>query len=349
MVMKKVLVIEDDQVLRENLTELLELAGYSVIPAEDGKKGVEMAIKGSPNIILCDIIMPELNGYQVLDILNEKKMIDDIPFIFLSAKSDKVDIRCGMNLGADDYITKPFEEDDVISAIETRLAKSMLLKEHQEQKIPTPPEETIRTLEQLKNCIQEKGDYMELSKKQSLYSEGEKANYTYLLDEGVVKTDKMDDWGKELIFNIFKKGDLIGYSFFTSSTYEETATALEKGSAFKILNTQLREILVQNPSLTLRLAELLSDDLSELKDHLLETAYSGVLKKTSHTIVHFAKKMEKRAGDIITISRGDLASVAGISTESFIRSLSLLKKDNLIEIEGRNIKILDFEKLKKIK
>lgn len=347
--MKKVLVIEDDQALRENLIELLDLAGYLVLSAENGKQGLNLAIQNDPDIILCDIIMPDLNGYQILDALHKEKVTDKVPFIFLTAKSDKEDIRIGMNLGADDYITKPFEEEDLINSIESRLEKFKLIKELQAQKISFPPEEFIKTITELKKHIEGNGVYLNFSKKEVLYDEGAKANFTFLLIEGIVKTHKMDDWGKEIIIDLVNKGELFGYSFCTSSTYEETATAIEEGSAFKFSNTELREILIHNPTVTFELAAMLSEDLSELRDHLLEAAYSGVLKKTSHTIVHFAKKMDKHSGDYISISRGDLANVAGISTESFIRSLAQLKKDNLIEIEGRNIKIINLEKLERIK
>lgn len=346
--MKKVLIIEDDEVLRENISELLEIAGYSVLSAENGRAGIEMAIKNSPDIILCDIIMPELNGYEVLEKLNKRKVTNRIPFIFLTAKSDQREIRRGMNLGADDYITKPFLEEDLLKSIESRLSRFKLVKELKDQKPLSPHEDTMHTLYDLKNYIIQHGTFLKFEKKQLLFSEGEKCNHTFLLNKGVVKTHIMDEWGKELIIDIFQKGQLLGYSFFTSSRYEETATTMEGGSAYKFSNVQLRDILVRNPVLTLELAELLSDNCSALKSHLLETAYSGVLRKTTHTIVQIAKKMKIKTGDSITISRCDMARVAGISTESFIRSIAILKQDHLIGLSGKKLKILDLEKLEKI-
>jgi CheY-like chemotaxis protein len=124
MEISRILVIEDNLDIRENIAELLELSGYQTYQAENGKIGARMAIELLPDLILCDIMMPELDGYGVLHILSKHKETLHIPFIFLTAKAEKVDFRKGMTLGADDYITKPFEETDLLQAIENRLRKS---------------------------------------------------------------------------------------------------------------------------------------------------------------------------------------------------------------------------------
>jgi len=122
--MKKILVIEDNAEVRENLEEILELSGYEVLTAEDGKLGVEIALKEMPDLVLCDVMMPRLDGFGVLNILSKKSSTADIPFVFLTAKTEKSDFRRGMNLGADDYVTKPFYKDELLTVIETRLRKS---------------------------------------------------------------------------------------------------------------------------------------------------------------------------------------------------------------------------------
>ena len=103
--MKKILVIEDNADVRENLGELLELSNYEVLKAENGRVGATLAIKEQPDLIICDIMMPVMDGYGVLRILSKRPETSDIPFIFLSAKAEKADFRKGMNLGADDYVT----------------------------------------------------------------------------------------------------------------------------------------------------------------------------------------------------------------------------------------------------
>ena len=111
--MKKILLIEDNPDVRENTSEILSLANYKVTVAENGKIGVELAQQDRPDLIICDIMMPELDGYGVLHILSKKPETANIPFIFLTAKTEKGDIRKGMNLGADDYLTKPFDDTEL--------------------------------------------------------------------------------------------------------------------------------------------------------------------------------------------------------------------------------------------
>ena len=126
--MKKILLVEDDTSLRENVAELLELSGYNVCSASNGKIAVDMAEKEQPDLVLCDIMMPEMDGYGVLEELSSNETTRDIPFIFVSAKTEREDVRRGMNLGADDYLTKPFEEEELLSAIECRLEKAEQMK-----------------------------------------------------------------------------------------------------------------------------------------------------------------------------------------------------------------------------
>src|SRR6187399_6989 len=128
--MKKILLIEDNLEVRENSAEILSLANYNVVVAENGKVGVELAQREKPDLIICDIMMPELDGYGVLHILSKNDQTTNIPFIFLTAKTEKTDIRKGMNLGADDYLTKPFDDTDLLNAIEARLRKKEMLQKN---------------------------------------------------------------------------------------------------------------------------------------------------------------------------------------------------------------------------
>src|SRR5574339_869965 len=125
--MKSVLVIEDNKDIRENTAEILDLAGYKTFTAENGKKGVDVAMKEKPDVIVCDIMMPELDGYGVLHLLRKNEETQNIPFIFLTAKTERGDFRKGMEMGADDYITKPFDDIELLNAIEIRLKKMEIL------------------------------------------------------------------------------------------------------------------------------------------------------------------------------------------------------------------------------
>lgn len=350
--MKKILLIEDDSVLRENTAELLELANYNVITAPNGKLGVELANNNFPDIVVCDIMMPELDGYGVLEALSKNKNTQFIPFIFLSAKTERKDVRKGMDLGADDYITKPFDEEELISAIESRMARASILKDirdKQNQNVVKIEEDEIRTLNDLKNYFDDNGKPFDYNQGDIIYKEGHNSNYIFLVTKGVVKCYKFDEQGKELTTALHKEDDLFGYtSFIQNIPYQESAAAIQDTKLVGVSKEQLKDVLDCNHKITLELIQLLTDDLKSVKNQLLEMAYSSVSKKTASTILKFAEKLDRKPDQFIRISRNDLSSVAGIATESLIRTMSNFKKLGLIEIEGRNIKILDLNKLQEI-
>ncbi|WP_396596840.1 response regulator [Dokdonia sp. R86516] len=344
--MKKVLLIEDDMALRENTAELLELSNYDVETAPNGRIGIEMAKANPPQIVVCDIMMPEVDGYGVLEALSSDPATSHIPFIFLSAKTEHKEIRKGMDMGADDYLTKPFEEEELISAIESRIAKAMILNSTIKDDAPVLEEDSLRSLNELKNFFDDEGIEYSFKKGALIYKEGAHSNMIYLISRGVVKTHKMDENGKELITALFKADDFLGFtSFVDNIAYQESATAIEETTVVGVSKNELKDVLENSKNVSLQLMELLTDNLAEIKGQLLQMAYSSVRKKTAQTILQFAAILNKKPEEGIRIARNDLASVAGIATESLIRTLSGFKKEGLIEIEGRNIRLLNVEGL----
>jgi len=121
-----ILLIEDNDPIRENTAELLELSEYEVIVASSGKEALEMIINiKKPDLILCDIMMPEMDGYEFLKIIKKQYQLTSIPFIFLTAYTEKKDIEKGLQMGASDYIVKPFEPDDLIRTIRKYLPEQV--------------------------------------------------------------------------------------------------------------------------------------------------------------------------------------------------------------------------------
>ena len=347
--MKKILLIKDNEAMRENTAEMLELANYEVVTAENGKVGMEKAKSVSPDLIICDIMMPELDGYGVLEALSQNESTQFIPFIFLSAKTERGDIRKGMNLGADDYITKPFTEEELLEAIESRLAKSSILQERREAREKTEDEGSLRSLNDLKNFFDDNGKVFEYQEDDTVYKEGDNSNYIFLVTKGAVKCSKLNEQGKNLTTSIYKEDDLFGYtSFSQNQPYQETAVAIGATELVGIKKSELTNVLHNNHKVVLELVDLLTDNLTDVKEQLLDMAYNSVHKKTADTLLMFAERINRKPEDPIKISRYDLASVAGIATETLIRSISKLKKQEIIAIEGRNIKILDLEALKSV-
>jgi len=341
------LLIEDDKALRENTRELLELSGYSVCTAPNGRIGILAAKEKLPDVIICDIMMPEVDGYDVLEDLSSDEKTMRIPFIFMSAKTEYKEIRKGMDLGADDYLTKPFDEEDLLSAVESRMAKAQLLERVlNEDRVMIPSEDEMRTLNELKNFFYDHGDVVPIQKGETVYEEGTHPHKIYLILKGLVKCHTMDEDGKELITSFLQADDFLGFtSFMNNIPYKESATAMENVEIAGISKEDLKGILHKNHTISMELLELLTNDISDMKSQLLQMAYSSVRKKTARTLLQFAEVMNKNPEDTIKISRSDLASVAGIATESLIRTLSGFKKEGLIAIEGRNIRIKELKAL----
>lgn len=344
---KRVLLIEDDKTVRENTEELLMLSDYTVFTAKNGKEGVEKAKSELPDIIVCDVMMPEMDGYDVLTNLAQDDTTLEIPFIFLSAKTDHKDVRKGMELGADDYLTKPFEEEDLINAIESRIAKTDILKaKRSEKKSEIKQNLNIEHFkERLKNFATKRytaGSYV--------YQPGEAATNLYLIKNGVVKTFQIDDSGKELITGLHKVDSFFGNLIFKKPVeYKEFAAALEDVEIHCIPKQEVQSFLEDNHHVLYDIIDLLDENLEDTKHQLLDMAYSSVQRKTAQTILLFTERLKRNKLSQIRISRSDLAAVAGIASESLIRTLSKFKKEGILEIEGRNIKIIDFDALEKIK
>ena len=347
--MKKLLLIEDDTTVRENTAELLELSDYEVVTAPNGKIGIEKALQEKPDIIVCDIMMPEVDGYGVLEALSKNAETANIPFIFLSAKTEHKDIRRGMDLGADDYLTKPFEEEELLSAIESRLAKIAILNSYRQEEPQPEKREKLKDLEDLKRVFSE-NELLHFKKGENVYEKGKHSNFFYLVDRGVIKVYRADSQGKELITELYKEGDFFGnHATDPHSSYEDYATAMEESKVYAVSREEFHRLLAENPKISMQLVESLSHNMSYLKNQLMDMAYGSVRKKTANTILLFAERITKHPLKSIRISRADLAGVAGMAPESLIRTLSEFKKEGLIEIEGRNIKLLDSEALKKVR
>ncbi|MGO3183564.1 MAG: response regulator [Aequorivita sp.] len=349
--MKTIFLIEDDTALRENTAELLELSGYKVLTAPNGKIGIEKATREIPDIIICDIMMPEIDGYGVLEAMASNDKTKHIPFIFLSAKTEHKEIRKGMDMGADDYLTKPFDEQELLSAVESRLAKASILelRKNNQEGDGLVDDNSPKNLNQLKNFFCDEGVLAEYKKGENIYREGDHSNSLFLILKGVVKTHTMDSNAKELITSLYKADDILGFTSFDDNLpYNETATAVESVELVGLSKNFVRDILRKSQDVSLELMNLLTDNLSEIKQQLVKMAYSSVRKKTAATIIQFVEIMNKDHDAPLRISRSDLATTAGIATESLIRTLSDFKKDGIIEIEGRDIRIVDLDSLRDI-
>jgi CRP-like cAMP-binding protein/CheY-like chemotaxis protein len=350
--MKTILLIEDDADVRDNTAEILELASYRVLKAENGRRGVELARKEKPDLVLCDIMMPELDGYSVLHMLGRDPATAELPFIFLSAKAERGDVRKGMELGADDYLTKPFEESELLNAIEGRLKRSELFRKGFDEGFGGLNKfmEQARGLEALKDLSKDRKT-RKVPQKEVLFHEGDELRQVPYLVSGKVRTFKINNDGKEFVTGLLGPGDFIGYmGLLEGGRAVETAETLEPSEVALIPREDLLALLYKDRDVSIRFIKMLAHDVKEKEQHLLQLAYASVRQRVAQSLlrVHDRYAGGAEAGLGLKISREDLATVVGTATESLIRCLTDLKEEGLIDSQGRDIRIKDRVRLEKL-
>lgn len=349
---RRVLIIEDNQDIRESTAEILELAGYIVFTANNGRTGVELAQSRLPDIILCDIMMPELDGYGVLYLLNKNKETAHIPFIFLTAKSERADMRKGMEMGADDYLTKPFGDIELLNAIETRLRKRDSGKPD-----PENPNSIESLMDEARSAkllaeLSEKSRIRTFKKKQIIYSEGDQLSHVYMIKDGGVRTYMIYQDGREIATGMFGPGDFFGYeSILLNKPCSDNSETLENTELYLISRDDFNALIFKNPGISKKFIELLSGNIREKEEQLLKLAYNSVRKRVADALIDLSRKFGKTDLDTSTIkvSRDDLAAMVGTANETVSRTLSDFKDEKLIEKEASLIRILSVSRLSKIK
>lgn len=350
--MKKILLIEDNDDIRNNTAEILELSNYKVIVAENGKIGVEKAIEHTPDLIICDIMMPVLDGYGVLHAVHKNEAIKNTPFIFLTAKTERSDFRKGMELGADDYITKPFNGTELLNAVDSRLKKLDLLKQEL-----TPGLEGLHHLMQTSfgnnalRSLTEDRNINKYKKKHTIYSEGNHPNRLYYVLKGKVKAYKTNEDGKELVTDLFSPGDFLGHiALLEGTVYKDTAAALEETELAVIPKEDFDELVNKNAEVAKKFIQLLAKNISAKENQLLGLAYNSLRKKVADALLTLQKKYQEKKEEkfVINISRESLATIAGTATESLIRTLSDFRSEKLIDIKDGSITIINQKKLENL-
>jgi len=348
---RTILIVDDHNEIRENIAEILALGGYRTLTAENGKRGVEIAIAEKPDLIVCDIMMPELDGYGVLHLLRKNPETEDIPLIFLTAKAERTDLRRGMEMGADDYVTKPFEEIELMNAIESRLKKYDVL--HKKYNA------SGKGLSELANDMRASGMLQfdlanynsELyTKKQAIYQENKRPRFLYYIVKGKVKCVKTHEDGKEYINDLYSDGDFVGYpALIEDKNYDDSAIALEQTELIQIPKEDFQQLIYNDISIASKFIRIITQNVKEKEERLLSLAYSSLRKRVAKALVDIHAKFNP-SGDSnsIEISRDDIAHYVGTATESLIRTLSDFKSEKLIEIKEGKILVSGLDKLRSL-
>lgn len=346
----KILIIEDNNDIRESTVEILELVGYEVKEADNGKTGFELAWQYQPDLILCDIMMPELDGYGVLYLLNKNPETAAIPFIFLTAKAERLNFRKGMEMGADDYLTKPFDDVELLSAIEGRLGK----REKQQafyskalQNIEQLAQKSGSGINELQQLIASR-KVRPLKKRQILYYDGDQPQGLFLVLQGCIKTIKLADDGRELLTGLFKAEDYMGVAaLLVDENYNETAEVIEDSLVCLLPKENILALINNYPEVSSQFIKILSNNVREKEEQLIELAYHSVRKRLAQTLVRLSRQSDNPKQ--FKISRDELAAMAGMATETVSRTLSDFKDESLIEKKGSLVQVLDLNRLTKMK
>jgi CRP-like cAMP-binding protein len=325
---------------------------YKVLTASDGREGVKLALEHKPDLIICDISMPVLDGYGVLHMLQKRDERSHIPFIFLSARAERTDIRKGMELGADDYLVKPFDPMELLHAVEVRLKKSQKLRQEL-----TPDLAGFNSLLQTANGndllkdLREGRNINSYKKKQLIYAVGNHPTYMYFILKGKIKTSRHNEDGKEIITRIFNEGEFLGYkALLEEGTYQDEAEAITPAELAVIPRSDFEALVYSNMDVMRKFLRLLTANISESEQHLLGLAYNSLRKKVADALLYLYRKYnpDKTPGFSLDIGRDNIAAIAGVAKESLIRTLGDFRDEQLIRIEEGSIMIENMAKLERM-
>ncbi|PUZ22594.1 transcriptional regulator [Chitinophaga parva] len=350
--MATILLIEDNDDIRENTAEILQMANYKVFTAENGKTGVQLALEHKPDLVICDITMPVLDGYGVLHLLHKNETMQNMPFIFLTARAERTDMRRGMDLGADDYITKPFDATELLNAIEGRLKKSARLKQESAPGI-NGLSDLMATVsgKDLLEALREDRNVNRYKKKQIVYTEGNHPSNLFYVMKGKVKTYRRNDDGKELITGLFGEGEFLGYvPMLEGSVYRDQAEAMDDTELAIIPRSDFEALALHNPEVMQKLIRILTRNIMDKEEQLLGIAYNSLRKKVADALLTLYKKYNpsNQATFSLDVSRDNLAAVAGVAKESLIRTLGDFRDEQLVTIKEGCIFLTDVPRLERM-
>ncbi|SEL16389.1 response regulator [Parapedobacter koreensis] len=335
------LVIEDNDEIREDIADILRIDGYRVLTAPHGKAGIALALKHKPDLVLCDIMMPELDGYGVLLVLRKHPDTANTPFIFLTAKSERTDFRKGMSMGADDYLMKPFDGMELLEAVEVRLKKN----------------EHLKTM--FSDSMAETNEFQRISDNKSrkwyrkndhIFREGQSPQELYHILRGRVKTMRLNFDGKELLTGMHREGQFIGYlPLLNDTVYTESAVALTDTEVGIIPKSDFQRLTQTNRKIASGIIDILSHNLFETEKRLLGVAYQSVRQRVASALIYFFEyQRDKEDTSLMKVSRKDMASFVGTALESLNRTLADFRDEQLIAITDGGIRIIAPEKLERI-
>jgi CRP/FNR family transcriptional regulator, polysaccharide utilization system transcription regulator len=285
--------------------------------------------------------------------LNKNQGTSSIPFIFLTAKAERSDMRKGMEMGADDYITKPFDDVELLNAVESRLKKAEVIRKEMKP--------TRQNMNELLGQVQGIEDITKISsrqqvkhfkKKDIIFVEGDTPLGLYLLNSGKVKIYKSHELGKDLILKLLQPGDFFGYMALLEDEFHVISAEALEDCEVTIFPAEDFYKLLTHPEVMQQFVRLLTGNIQNEQEKLIALAYSSVRKRAAESLLELRARYHDPKSEkpfSMAIAREDLANMVGTATESLIRTLSDFRAEGLIEISGSTITLVNVPKLEKMK
>ena len=339
--MKTLLLIDGHEQARNETAVLLTLAGYAVLTAANGESGIEQAVQHHPDLVICEVDLPGLDGYGVIQVFTQHPQLAGTPFIFLTTRAQYSNWRRSMELGADDFLPKPCDGTILLRAIAARLHRFELAGHRPElgafETVELPgPTSLSHLLAGRKPHVVHRGHY--------IYTEGDEPLRLYFVQSGSVKTVKGTSTGKELITGFYRAEEFFGHKALLSHVlYHDSAVAVQDCSLLYVPMEEFNDLILHNPDFNLQLIQRLADRVREREQQLVEMAYSSLRRRVADALLRLAGPDEAP----ILLSRDELAAVVGTAPESLSRILGEFRQSGLTEVTLKSIRLLRPDQLRR--
>jgi CRP-like cAMP-binding protein/FixJ family two-component response regulator len=336
--MKRLLLIDSDPKESKKMTEILEIGGYKVELARQGREGLRKAEVIKPDLIISRIVLKGGDGFSILYSIRQDKNLAGIPFIMLAENAEREDRRRAMELGADDFISKPFSEPELLKSIEIQLTRYQQLKNKFSEKDKEADHQLLHEEPWVRLLIQDR-KIQHYREGDQIYRNGNHPAYVYYLLEGRIKLYYLNEKGKELTTDIVTSGEFFGYeSVLSNHEYKQNSMALIDSEILRISSDEFISIMQGDTSIANGLLKVISAKFSKKEGDMLSLAYDSVRGRIGLKLIYLSEKLNT---DRLGISRKDLASLAGTSIETVVRVLSSLKEEGIIELHEHEIILKD--------
>jgi len=345
--MKKILLIEDDEEFRASTVDILSLSNYEVQACKNGKEGVQKSLSWKPDLIICDIILPKLDGYGVLRVLRNSEFLKDVLIICITGHQEIEHYRKCMEFGADDFLLKPFSPTELLKAIETRFDRHSIHSEH----LTTQSSTGRKKYDDILAKVLEGRPVVPGRKGSPMFEAGQTPRFACYVISGMIRTIRFDFSGKELTTGIFTKGKFVGLSeALQGIPFMDSAIVLQNSELILIPIVDFLQITHREPVFLSSLVNQLALDVISNNQLLINLAYQDMRGKVALALLRLYQFYKKDNPQVTHVKqpRAIIASMAGVAKESATRTMIDFVEEGIVEVTPEGYRILNFERLERL-